>query len=366
MAKDWSQYIEKSPESKKDWSAYVEQMPSEPESPSFFEKAKGLGLGFKHGVEKYTHGILKPVFEGGHLGETLKRNFPAYRQETLEDFERASERTPNQAMVGNIAGQIGVLAPLLAAMPGRAGVIPGAIQGAEVGGLAGLAAYPEQDESRLSNAIAGGVSGGLGAGLIGGVTALPAAYKGLTNKGSLEGLRSLLMGNNPSVKEASTIYNQIEKGLENAGKSTDIKAPNIDWKSLGEHIPKKGSKGLSGLKDIKKLVEKGTYGDLNQAQSRLSAWQRALESRASMGATNTKAIDAARDAEERIHGALYKRFMETNPSLAAQYQKANELYAKGMSQNEKFRNVLKIGASAAGVTGATLYGIDKLADFLKR
>ncbi len=233
------------------------------------------------------------------------------------------------------------------------------------GALSGALGYVDEGESRLDNALTEGTLSAVLGGLFQGVANAPGAVNGTFKKGPLEGIRALIMGKNPSLKEATKLYKSVASTLEGAGAESGIPSPNIDWNTLGKHIPKEGSKKIPGLNEIKKLVEKGTYQDLNQAQSKLSTVQRALESRATMGATNAEALNAAREAEKRIHGKLFERFVEIEPALASKYQKANELFAKGSKGDETFRKALGLTLKTTGIGGGGLYAIKKFSDLLE-
>lgn len=318
--------------------------PQQPQHSTWYDAAQG----FRHGIEKYTHGALAPL-----MNYLAPEAFAAYRRERLGEYEGAKERSPTATSVGNIAGEIGAGIPVAAATGGiGSGLLGGAASGAVTGGLSQFIAHPEEDQTRLSNALKGTIFGAAGGGLLGGLQAAPGAVRALSNKGGAEGLRYFLLGKNSNVAGAEKLYQGIEKQLESAGKSEALDIPaKIQWDEISKHVPKASQKNLPGLNDIKQLLEKGDYNDLNKAQSMLSAWKRELAKRAHLGADNTAALNALQDAEKRIHGSLFKRFMETDPNLALDYQKANELYAKGMGQNEVARAVIGEVSPMAKVLG---------------
>lgn len=164
-----------------------------------------------------------------------------------------------------------------------------------------------QEDNRLLGGLLGGASEG--------------AFGALSKTRALE---KILKGREEAFAPAGKIYNEIKGTLEKAGKEGGIKAPNIDWETLGKAVPEES------FAPIKKLIEEGTYSSLNSAQGELSKIARSLHKTA--GGDVTSAYNAVKKAEKKIHGKLFERFNEVNPSLANKYQEANELYAKAIDK----------------------------------
>lgn len=168
------------------------------------------------------------------------------------------------------------------------------------------------------NRLLGGVIGGVGEGL----------FSALSKKKALE---NLIKGKEEALTPAKEIYQEIESALGKAGKAGDFKNPNIDWEAL-QKIPHAEFKGLMPIKKMKELSESGNYKSLEKAQSEIGKWKRALQGKGAAGADITKELLMVENAEKRIHGRLYERFMETNPELANKYEKANKLYAAALDK----------------------------------
>lgn len=293
--------------------------PGQPE-PDWMEKLYGLGQGFKHGVEKYTHGILSPVLESGILGEALKKGFGPYREEQLAQFEHAQQRTPGYAAAGNVLGTIGANLPLATAFGPASTVGGNAAVGAATGGLSGFARMPEEGETRSKNALIDSLLGGA---LSGALSAVGKGYGALKNVNPNRAVKNILATEEQALKPSRELYQDLEQVLKESGKASNLQIPkNIDWKAIENKVEYKK------IKEIKDLLEEGTYSSFNKAQSEINKEYSKLLSQGKAGGNVTKALNALDNAEKRIHGKLFERFNEVSPELANQYQRANELYAK--------------------------------------
>lgn len=321
------------------------------------ESIGDLGQGFRHGVEGLTHGVAKWLtsFLPGGTPQRLTN----YSRERLQDYLQAAQRSPIAAGIGDLIGSLGVRAPIYAALGAPSGILPGTIQGGLTEGALGFLRQPEDEKSRLYNALIEGGRGAVLGGAFGGIKALPSAYKAYKNNGVSNALHDAFLGENKNLAQASKIYNNIGKEIKGAGQADNLKIhSNMQWDALEKYIPEfgetTGKQKLPGLREIKRLVDKGDYESIDAAQSMIGKWKRALESRGKAGALNVEGINALKNAERKLHGSLARRFGEFRPELGDQYQKANELYAKGINEynksTEMFRRVLeKALVSSLGV-----------------
>jgi len=336
VARDWSEFevTQKSPKSR-DWSEFevIEKV-----NPSFGQKLSGLGEGFRTGVERVTHGLLKPIAESGILGKHVKEGFDPYLESRKRAFEQAQEIAPTQTKAGKFIGDIGVRLPAVAAFaPAEgAGLLANILGAGKAGLTTGMAKLPEEDEYRTLNALEEGLESAGGTAALGTIAKVPGAIKGAGKyaKDVVKGfnpeknLANLLKSKEVAKEPAKAIYNEIGSTLKEAGKDSGIKAPKIDWEGMSKSVTNED------FGPIKKLVDEGTYESLNQAQSKLSSIGRDLLKKAEAGADNTASRNAVRNAEFKIHGKLFERFNEVNPELANMYQKANELFAKAVKPYE--------------------------------
>ena len=309
-----------------------------PSKPSFGQKLSGLGEGFRTGVEKVTHGLLKPVAESGILGKHVKQGFEPYLKGRKESFEKAEAEAPLQTKAGKFAGDIGIRLPAVAAFaPAKgAGLLSNILAAGKAGATTGIAKLPEEDEFRSINALEEGIGDALGTGLIGGALKIPGLAKsvGKYAKDTIKGLNpeknlaSILKGKDIAKEPAKVIYNEIGSSLKEAGKDSGLKLPKIDWENIGKSVPNEN------FSQVKQLLEEGTYESFNKAQSKFSEIARDLLKKSKAGAENTPAYNAVKKAEKQIHGKLFERFNEVNPKLAPLYQEANELFAKAVKPYE--------------------------------
>ncbi len=153
-----------------------------PEDPGWVRFLKGVqenpfAASFRSGVEGNTYGALQGLFN--QLGMDNAQNaLSGMNQERNQRYEDAQARSPAQAFIGNLLGNIGgftaAYSPLIAAAPPVLGGFPAAIG---EGALYGASQYVEPGQDRMSNSLEGGLYGGVGQGIIKGLPKLLQAGK---------------------------------------------------------------------------------------------------------------------------------------------------------------------------------------------
>lgn len=365
MARDWSQYIVKDEEPKKDWSQFLVDQNNDggqPSTPSNNESAlfnalksigkgalstglggaQSLGSSFASVVNAFPNTTPGPLgaFSDTELAEMPQQKIP---HPNLQQF--VPEGGANEALfhAAKFAGDIYGISKFdkIRKALGLFGGL-GSSKLGEIGGnaLSGFLTGEEGLGGRTGSAALGGA--------IGAIPAIPGAIKG-----TKQAIKDKLIF--PKLGKSKKIYKDIEKSLTSAGKHTDLGVPKLDWKALGKEIPLSGDSRLPGLGKIKELTNEGTYKSLNEAQSAFSAYERELAKKSKMGGDVTAARNLIKNAEKKIHGKLFEKFMEVDPRLASKYQNANELFAQGKSSEEAFKQFLKdngLKLSVAGGLGA--------------
>ena len=197
------------------------------------ENIADLGTGFKGGVEKLTHGVMRPIAEHPWMLESVHRGFGPMVERNAQELQAAQQRSPFATGAGNLAGMIGVRAPAYALSGGSIPAL-GAI-GAAYGG----ASLPEDGESRLDNARNEALAEML----------LPAGLK-------------------TAGKVASTAVKASQKAVPAVAKA--VKNPSKAYKEAVEGT-KEYVKGFSGERNVNKILAdkaaakakyKGEYGDI--------------------------------------------------------------------------------------------------------
>ena len=114
--------------------------------------------GFDTGVQRFTHGVLQPLYESGLFGEDIKKSSQNVAKTREEEFENAVANNPKTAKISEFLGAILGTSPLMS-IPGvgQNALVRGLTQGLVQGGLMGGGQYVSGNDikERGMNALFG-------------------------------------------------------------------------------------------------------------------------------------------------------------------------------------------------------------------
>ena len=309
------------------------------------ENIADLGMGFKGGVEKLTHGVIQPLAERGYLGSNVQQGFRPMVERNAQELQAAQERSPVAAGIGNLAGMLGVRAPAYALSGGSIPAL-GAL-GAAYGG----ASLPEQGESRLDNARNEALTEMLlpGALKVGGKVAstavkaaqkaVPAAVKAIKNppkaykeavEGTKEYVKSFSGENNVNKiltdKAAAKAkykgeYGDIFKSAEEAG-IKKVAKPNIKTDDFFKNSLREYNTSLSDF------MKNPTLENAHWAQSDLGKYINTLKNaKNKLPSEKIKALDQAVDIRDRLKEEIVSA-LNKSKGLGPKYHAISEGYKK--------------------------------------
>lgn len=313
------------------------------------ENIADLGMGFKGGVEKLTHGIIQPWAERGYLGESVRQGFRPMVERNAQELQAAQQRSPIATGIGNLAGMIGVRAPAYALSGGSIPAL-GAV-GAAYGG----ASLPEEGESRLDNARNEALmemllpAGLKTAGKVASTAvkasqkAVPAVVKAVKNipkntskayKEAVEGTKEYVKGfsgeNNVNkiLADKAAIkarykgeYGDIFKTAEDAG-IKKVTKPNIKTDDFFKNSKREYNSSLA------EFMKNPTLENAHWAQSDLGKYaDKMAKSPYALTSEQIKALNQALDAQSRLKEEIVTS-LNRSKGLGAKYHAISEGYGK--------------------------------------
>lgn len=303
------------------------------------ENVADLGMGFKGGVEKLTHGILQPLAERGLLGQHVQQGFRPMVERNAQELQAAEQRSPIASFLGDLLGMGGVRAPAYALSGGSIPALAG------VGAAYGAASLPEEGESRLRNALKEGAIEALlpvGGKILGKTVdvtqkAVPAAVKAVKNpvetaknigknaKEYVKGfsgehnVNKVLADKAAAKAKYSKEYGDIFKAAEDAG-IKKITKPNLKTEDFFKNSLREYNTSLSTF------LKNPTLENAHWAQSDLGKYVDTLkDAKNKLPYEKIKALNQAVDAQAKLKEEIITA-LNKSKGLGAKYNAISQGY----------------------------------------
>ena len=325
------------------WNDYPVIEGATPSMPQNRDRSKYENNPFMSGVTGFNtkfgnvfHGILQPLLESGYLGERVSRSSKNVARERGEELERAKEFNPNATATGEFLGELGLIAPTIPL--GGAGIARQALTGAGIGAARGASEYVNEGDDRLTNAA---IESAIGAG----AGAIPGLVKGagtLYRATSPSRIAKKVVADRNALKSAySKGYNEFFKEAEKEGINA-IDVPKFNAKAIIKNTTKSEAEALKGF------LKNPTLKNAHDAQSDLGKAIRRLErinESSGLKTSQSRALDAAKTAQERLRGAISGEFEKSGKSgLSKTYAELTEGYKREVlpyTRNKSINKFLK-------------------------
>lgn len=310
--------------------------PSKYQDNPFMSVATGINTKFGN----MFHGILQPLLESGYLGDRISRSSKRVAKERQEELARSKEFNPLATAGGEFLGELGLIAPTIPL--GGAGLARQALTGGLAGAVRGAGEYVNEGDDRLINAAMEAATGAGAAAFPGLVKGVGSGIKTAYRAASPSRIAKNIVADRNALRSAySKGYNEFFKEAEKEGINT-IGVPKLNTKAILKNTTKSEAEAL------KDFLKNPTLKNAHDAQSDLGKAIRRLErinESAGLKTSQSRALDAAKTAQERLRESITREFDKSGKSgLAKTYSELTEGYKREVlpyTRNKSINKFLK-------------------------